>query len=188
MPLRGRSSVDEEALWFVTTTIASFTKVFTEERYFQIAIDNLKFYREKYKFLLLGYVIMPEHVHFLLYTFPHLGKISDIMRDWKWSTAFDIKEQCLQDGKEKVLDGFRLNAKRSGRHGNQVWMPRFDDVLIYSKDQFEIKLTYIHNNPVKRGLVQRPEDWLYLSARNYLLGDHSIIKVDTDIDLALAAE
>ena len=87
MPLRGRSSADEEALWFVTTTIVSFTKVFTEERYFQIAIDNLKFYREKYKFLLLGYVIMPEHVHFLLYTFPHLGKISDIRRDWKWQAS-----------------------------------------------------------------------------------------------------
>ena len=67
-------------------------------------------------------------------------------------------------------------------------MPRFDDVLIHSKEQYEIKLNYIHNNPVKRGLVQRPEDWLYSSARNYLLGDHSIIRVDTDVDLALAAQ
>lgn len=162
-------------------------KVFTEERYFQIAIDNLNFYREKYKFLLLGYVIMPEHVHFLLYTFPDLGKISDIMRDWKWSTAFDIKEQCLKDDRDKLLDEFRLNAKRSGRHGYQIWMPRFDDVLIYSKEQYEIKLNYIHNNPVKRGLVDKPEDWKYSSARNYLLGDHSIIRVDTDINFALAA-
>jgi putative transposase len=188
MPLRGRSAAQEEALWFITTTIVSFTKVFTEERYFRIAIDNLKFYREKYKFLLLGYVIMPEHVHFLLYSFPNLGRISDIMRDWKWSTAFDIKEQCLNDGRDKLLDEFQLNAKRNGRNGYQIWMPRFDDVLIYSKNQFEIKLNYIHSNPVKRGLVDRPEDWLYSSARNYLLGDHSIMRVDTDIDLAFAAQ
>jgi putative transposase len=187
MPLRGRSSADEEDLWFVTTTIVSFTKVFTEDRYFQIAIDNLRFYREKYKFLLLGYVIMPEHVHFLLYTFPNLGKISDIMRDWKWSTAFDIKRQYRQDGRNDLLGQSQLNARRTGRLGSQIWMPRFDDVLIYTKEQYEIKLNYIHNNPVKRTLVQRPEDWKYSSATNYLLGDHSTIKVDTDIDLALAA-
>jgi putative transposase len=187
MPLRGRSYADKEALWFVTTTIVSFTKVFTEERYFQIAIDNLNFYREKYKFLLLGYVIMPEHVHLLLYSFPHLGTISNIMRDWKWSTAFDIKEQCQQDGRDDLINQFRSNAQRRRRRGFQIWMPRFDDVLIYSEEQYRIKLNYIHNNPVKRGLVDKPEDWKYSSARNYLLGDHSIIRVDTDIEFALNA-
>ena len=181
MPHRGRSYAVEEAVWFVTTTIASFTKVFTEDRYFQIAMDNLKLYREKYKFLLLGYVIMPEHVHFLIYAFPRLGPISNIMRDWKWSVAFDIKKECQQYGRNDLLNQFHFNARRSGRRGFQIWMPRFDDVLIYSKEQYGIKLNYIHNNPVKRGLVDNPEDWKYSSARNYLLGDHSVIKIDADL-------
>jgi hypothetical protein len=42
------------------------------------------------------------------------------------------------------------------------------------------KLEYIHNNPVKVGLVTNPEDYKYSSARNYVLDDHSVIEVDTD--------
>jgi putative transposase len=187
MPLRGRSYADKQALWFVTSTIVSFTRVFTEEKYFQIAIDNLKFYREKYRFLLPGYVIMPEHVHFLIYTFSDLGKISDIMRDWKWSVALDIRKQCEKDDRKDLLELFQTEARRNGRRGFQVWMPRFDDVLIYTGKQYRIKLNYIHYNPVKRGLVDKPEDWKYSSARNYILRDDSIITLDTDIDSALEA-
>jgi hypothetical protein len=43
------------------------------------------------------------------------------------------------------------------------------------------------NNPVKRGVVEKPEDWKYSSGRNFLLGDHLIIGVGTDIDLAFGA-
>ena len=60
-------------------------------------------------------------------------------------------------------------------------MPRFDDVVIYSSEMFNIKLNYIHYNPLKRGLVENPEDWKYSSARNYLFGDHSVIEVDTNL-------
>ena len=62
-------------------------------------------------------------------------------------------------------------------------MDRFDNVLVYSPKAFRTKLEYIHNNPVKAGLVGKPEDWKYSSARNYLLDDHSIIYVDTDLVL-----
>jgi hypothetical protein len=41
------------------------------------------------------------------------------------------------------------------------------------------KLLYIHNNPVKAGLVTKPEDYKYSSARNYINNDHSIIKINT---------
>jgi len=64
MPLRGRGNADRGVLWLIAITTVSFTKIFSEKKYFEIAIDNLKSYREKYKFLLLGYVTMPEHVHF----------------------------------------------------------------------------------------------------------------------------
>ena len=46
---------------------------------------------------------------------------------------------------------------------------------------FWTKLKYIHNNPVKAGLVKRPEDYIYSSARNYINKDHSIIKVNTEM-------
>jgi hypothetical protein len=63
MPFRGRGNADREVLWFIATTTLSLTKIFSEKKHLEIAIDNLKSYREEYKFLLLGHVIMREHAH-----------------------------------------------------------------------------------------------------------------------------
>ena len=58
-------------------------------------------------------------------------------------------------------------------------MKRFDDEVITTDEMLRVKVDYIHNNPVVAGLVEKPEDYLYSSARNYLVGDHSILQVDT---------
>ncbi len=59
-------------------------------------------------------------------------------------------------------------------------MKRFDDEVIRNEKMFWAKLRYIHNNPVKAGLVIKPEDYKYSSARNYVNKDNSIIEVDTE--------
>jgi hypothetical protein len=59
-------------------------------------------------------------------------------------------------------------------------MHRFDDEVIRNNKMFWVKLKYIHNNPVKAGLVIRGEDYKYSSARNYIKNDQTIIKVDTE--------
>ena len=72
---------------FVTTNVFLKTKVFFIPKYCQILLDNLDFYRKKYKFRLLGYVIMPDHCHFLILPNTEIGYISQIMHDWKSYTA-----------------------------------------------------------------------------------------------------
>jgi len=54
-----------------------------------------------------------------------------------------------------------------------------DDEVIRDEKMFWVKLNYIHNNPVKAEIVNRAEEYKYSSARNYILGDCSVIKVDT---------
>ncbi len=51
-------------------------------------------------------------------------------------------------------------------------------MLIEDGDFFDQKLNYIHDNPVRKGYVENPEHWKFSSARNYLLNDHSMIKVE----------
>jgi hypothetical protein len=58
-------------------------------------------------------------------------------------------------------------------------MKRFDDEVITTDEMLRVKVDYIHNNPVVAGLVEKPEDYLYSSARDYIRGDHSILQVDT---------
>jgi len=44
---------------------------------------------------------------------------------------------------------------------------------LYSEKWFYQKLNYLHENPVRKGFVTKPEDWKYSSAKNWLLDDHS---------------
>lgn len=66
-----------------------------------------------------------------------------------------------------------------GGTGNyRLWKDRFDYLMIITEKTLKIKIDYIHNNPVKAGLVENFTDWKYSSARNYYLGDNSVINID----------
>jgi hypothetical protein len=60
----------------------------------------------------------------------------------------------------------------------KVWQEGFHPIGIDTAKFFQEKLEYLHNNPVRKGFVEEPEQWRYSSARNYLLDDHSIITVE----------
>ena len=79
-----------------------------------------------------------------------------------------------------MLNLFVENAKGFPTHKKKLWMHRFDDEVIRNNKMFWTKLKYIHNNPVKAGLVTKEEEYKYSSARNYINQDHSILFVDTD--------
>jgi len=180
MGRRGRLNLTEERFYFVTTTVVKFTSVFSYAPFCDILIDNIKHYRKRYKFDTLGYVIMPTHFHWLVKTEPNYGSISDIMRDVKKFTAwkiFDLIELKKMDELENI---FLKEAKGIKDQKRKLWIKRFDDQVIRNEKMFWTKLKYIHNNPVKAGLVEKPEEYKYSSARNYVCGDHSVLSVDTD--------
>ena len=61
----------------------------------------------------------------------------------------------------------------------RVWQRRFYDMNIWSEKKRLEKLNYMHNNPVKRGLVAEPGDWPWSSWKFYHLGDRSILPMDS---------
>lgn len=180
MPLRGRSNLTSETFFFVTTTVVSFLDVFSNYKCCEALITNIKFYQTRFEFEILGYVIMPSHFHWIVEVKPELGTISDIMRDIKKYSAWDIMEILKQENKNDLLNVFERNAKEFEDRKRKFWMKRFDDQVIRDQKMFWTKLNYIHQNPVEAGLVERPEQYKYSSARNYINGDHSIISVNTE--------
>jgi len=175
MGLRGRNNLTEEHFFFVTSTITNFTKVFVEELYCELLIKNIKFYQQKYKFEIIAYVIMPSHFHWILKVEPKNGTISDIMRDIKKYSAWDILER-LEIEKSPLFNNFiNVNMPKQKR---QLWMHRFDDEVIRNNKMLWTKIKYIHNNPVEAELVEKPEDYLYSSARNYIINDQSVLYVE----------
>ena len=178
MPTRGRNNLIEERIFFVTTTVVRFLNVFKEKNACDILINNIKHYQREYNFTILAYVIMPSHFHWIVITDPLYGTISDIMRDIKRNSSKEIIEY-LKDNKE-YKHIFKEEAIMFKDQIKKFWMRRFDDEVIRNEKMFWEKLIYIHNNPVKKDLARKPEDYPYSSARNYINGDNSILAVDTE--------
>ena len=180
MGRRGRDNLVNESFFFVTTTVVKYTPVFKENRFCDILIDNIKYYQKKYQFSILGYVIMPTHFHWIVKTKNKLGTISEIMRDIKKYTAWQIFDLLKEENNREFNQIFENEAKQINDQKMKLWMSRFDDEVIRNQKMFWTKLKYIHNNPVKSELVEKAEDYQYSSARNYVFKDSSILEVDTE--------
>ena len=182
--------------FFITTTVMNFDHIFgCGEQYYYILLNSLQHMLQEERATLFAYVFMPSHVHLVVHM-PVGESISDMMRDFKKYTSTEIRQQLEQDGHAAWVERLRANVGKklptslSGRDlptsqakRNQVfklWMDRFDDVVIYNEQRLRVKIKYIHENPVRAGLVKEPEDWKFSSARNYTLGDQSLIYVATD--------
>jgi REP element-mobilizing transposase RayT len=179
MPRRGRSRLSDERIFFVTTTVIKFQKVFEASLFCQILIDNIKYYQRKFKFVILAYVIMPNHFHWVVITNPKYGTISDIMRDIKKYTAWQVFDLLEMKKMNWLLHVFEKAAVNKMDQRRKLWMERFDDFVIRSDFSLWTIVDYIHENPVKKGLVKAAVDYKYSSARNYFYNDQSVIEVDT---------
>ena len=178
--LRNRKYFQGNA-YYITTTVNRFVKIFKEKKYIEIILENICFYRSKRDFKLIAYVVMPDHVHLLIYpNQDRVQEVSNIMEDFKKFTSRQLREAMEKHGRTRWLESFKLEKPKKKNWQYQIWQERFDDLAIYSLKMAKVKIKCIHNNPVKKGLVEEAEDYLYSSARNYVLEDHSIIRVDTE--------
>ena len=99
---------------------------------------------------------MPEHVH-LLMSEPERAKLSVALQMLKQNVARRLRSP----------------------EGGLLWQPRYYDFNVWSEAKRVEKLRYIHRNPVKRGLVQSPEDWAWSSYRHYLSGEEGVVEIES---------
>ncbi len=124
---------------------------------------------------------MPTHFHWIIEVKNELGNISEIMRDIKKFSAWQIFDHLENTNEVELLQLFEKEAMVIKDQNRKLWMKRFDDEVIRDQKMFWTKLNYIHKNPVKSGLVLKAEDYKYSSARNYAFNDHSILEVNTEL-------
>jgi REP element-mobilizing transposase RayT len=106
--------------------------------------------------------------------------ISDLMRDFKKFTSTSIREQLQREGQKEFLDTMQKHGRLKKQQKYKLWMNRFDDIVIHDDTTLVTKVEYIHNNPVKAGLVSVPEDWIYSSAADYMGIRYGPLQVTTD--------
>jgi REP element-mobilizing transposase RayT len=165
-------------IYYVTTTIVEWQYVFVNIPLFETLIESLKYCIATKGLHLHGYVLMPTHAHYLVSAEP-ATHLSDILRDYQRFTSHRITELLEASNQKELLLMFRTAAEQD-RRGNtyRVWQEGFHPVAIETEKFFQEKLEYIHQNPVRKGFVEQPEQWKYSSARNYLLDDVSIIHIE----------
>jgi REP element-mobilizing transposase RayT len=151
--------------------------LFSRRDYRDVVIDSFKYCQQHKGLNLFAFVIMSNHIHLLAQS--EVGDLSGFIRDFKRYTSKRFVE-IMESGKESRSEWmkmvFKYHAKLKDKQTHQIWTHENHAEHIYSQKFIEQKVKYIHNNPVRSGIVAKPEDYLYSSARNYS-GLESVIDV-----------
>ena len=153
--MRNRIKI-ENGCYFVTVNALYKRKIFKDDKIKKLYLTSLNHCRHKFHFCLLGYVIMEDHLHLLIIP-PNGRTISDVMHH-----VNGVFASCYN--------------KNEGKLGKVIQRKFWEHVIRNDKD-FGEKLNYIHNNPIRAGLVKMAEDYAFSSFRNYY-GESSLIGID----------
>ena len=180
MPTLKRHFVSGQ-LQFLTSSTYRRAQLFASERFCRDFVEILGQVRSEMSFQLIGWVLMPEHFHLLIWPDP-AETTSLIMQELKKRTAQRILAALQQDRRHpwchSVLAQVRLPPSVHSDSEFRVWQRRFYPFGIYSEKKRLEKLHYMHGNPVKRGLVNSPDQWPWSSFRFYYLNDSSLLAMD----------
>ena len=127
--------------------------------------------RAKYGFALVGYVIMPEHVHLLI-------SESASVKPAKVIQVFKQRLSRRMRGNKRVRNGqlpLRFPGENDGLR--RFWQRRYYDFNVYSRAKVQEKLHYMHANPVKARQVRHPGDWPW-SSWSYWYRGAGLLKMD----------
>ena len=167
-------------LHFITASTYRRVPLFDSPRFRARFIETLDQLRHEFDFRLVGYVLMPEHFHLLIWP-SKAHSPSRIVGSLKQRTARRIIENLKRFEEpwcRRMLDRIALPDTVHDESTYRVWQRRFYDFNVWSESKRLEKLQYRHENPVKRRLVENPAEWPWSSWRFYHLDDSSVLAMD----------
>jgi putative transposase len=160
-------------LHFLTFSCYQRLPLLTTPRERNVFVQALSRIRERYGFPLVGYVVMPEHVHLLIGESPRATP-SLVLKVLKQRVSRDLRE----NGHHTPAAQRPLPLQNGDAELPRFWQPRFYDFNVYSAKKKREKLDYMHANPVKRGLVDDPGAWIWSSYLFYEKGEPGLTPID----------
>jgi putative transposase len=157
---------------FITTSCYQRRPLLGTPRARDLFLEVMEQIRQRHQFVIVGYVVMPEHVH-LLFTEPERGDPSLVLAALKQTFAHRLL------GELRAKSGAQTDSLWSTHLAvGRVWQRRFYDFVVFTEKKRVEKLRYMHRNPVQRGLVLKPEEWLWSSFRHYAYGEPGPVLVN----------
>ncbi len=147
------------------------------ERTCKYLVDSIIKSREKHKFDLWAYVFMPNHVHLLIFPRKQQYSISDILLSIKQP----VSRKALNYLKSNNPDGLKYLATSQRHRLYRFWQKGGG----YDRNITEVEtvinsVRYLHNNPVRKGLVESVDSWYYSSAADWQDTRQGPIPIDFD--------
>jgi putative transposase len=156
---------ETEYPYFITCSIVEEHPLFSIPMAAETILNALAFLQNQRDTTIYSYVIMENHIHMIAQS----DELSKHLRSFKSWTARSILDRFALNGHTRQLIKLKKAKKKSQKDVIlQVWKEGFHPKQIMGDSMMIQKIEYIHNNPVKRGYVDKPEHWRYSSARNYL--------------------
>ena len=153
---------------FITTSCSRRLPLLATPWSRDLFLTVLESVRRRYHFVVVGYVIMPEHVH-LLISEPGRGNPSAVMKALKQGFARRL---------HRTNHSHPVSPMQARVEFARIWQSRFYDFVVFSDKKRVEKLRYMHRNPVVRGLVLTPEQWNWSSYRHYALEQRGPVLVN----------
>ena len=174
-PMRSRYLIHEpDRAHFVTCTIVEWLPLFASATCCDIVVRSLEYCRQHKALRVFGWVILDSHLHAILAA----PDLSAVLRDFKSYTARELLLQITSEGRDWLANQLHYYRAAHKASEYQVWQEGSHPQAILSDEMWRQKLEYLHNNPVKRGLVASPEHWRYSSAHEWLEGAQPVLRCD----------
>jgi len=147
--------------YYLTSVTHDRLPIFRTDEFKKVIVDALNEARTNHGILIFAYVIMPDHSHLLT---DNAHEIKDVLRYLNGVSAHRVVQHLKANGHESSLAKLRI-ADRGNNHKHSVYEHHPNALRITGEDALMQKVNYIHSNPVRAGLAEHPDEYLYSSAR-----------------------
>ena len=170
-----------DGLYFITNTVVDWIDVFSRPVYKEIIVESLQYAQEKKGLIIHAWVIMSNHLHMIVSAKENYV-LSDIFRDFKKFTAkkiiHEIEENPEESRKKWMLMLFKTHGNRNPNNKEyQFWQQDNHPIELDTNQKINQRLDYLHDNPVNALIVDKAEEYLFSSARDYS-GEPGLIEVE----------
>lgn len=182
MSERGYQIRDQFAVHFITFAVVQWVDVFTRKEYADILVESFKYCQQNKGLKIHAWCIMPNHVH-LIVSSAGESILSDILRDLKKFSSAEIIKAIKANAKESRQSWMLWIFKSAGEHNKrnkdyQFWQQDNHAVQCDTAAILESRMAYLHENPVRAGIVRAEQDYVYSSGIDYYAGGRGLIEMD----------
>jgi putative transposase len=180
--MSSKYKVGEDAIpHFVTFSVVGWVDVFSREQYKELFVESLKYCQGNKGMVLHAWVIMTNHVHLILSS--NSNKIEHIVRDLKKYTSKQVLKAIqainIESRKEWMLNIFGFAGKNNNNNKEyQFWKQDYHPIELNNAEKVKQRLDYLHENPMRSGLVWEPWHYKYSSAIDYYTNEHGLLKIE----------